>query len=113
LIENFISRMNVDIKYEISDDIEKNWDRYIKEERDIELTKITANKSLGLNEKETKKYMAKCFDRGEIIEHGSEITDIFKKPRPWNSGNEEKKKAIEELTNFFEKYYDISNSKII
>jgi type I site-specific restriction-modification system R (restriction) subunit len=114
LIDEFINSINVEKKQLKEDSIEKEWDKYIQEQKKKELKKIINNTSLKLDEIQTKKYINKCFKNGEIIENGTSLADILKLPKsPFSSETKQRKKdALNAMIKFFEKFYDISNSEI-
>ena len=108
LIMQFIDRMTP-----TKGDVEDQWDEYVKEAREKELTTII--KEERLKESETRDFVSKAFEDGYITTTGIAITKVLPPiPLFGGGGNREAKKetVIGKLKSFFDKFWDISFGKL-
>lgn len=102
LIENFISGIN-DVE-----DVMAEWNRYITEERERELSQIICEEKL--REPETRKFLENAFHDGEIRTTGTDI-DRLMPPVSRFSGDgaraKKKQTVINKLKAFFERFFGI------
>mgnify|MGYP003291267166 CR=1 FL=1 len=106
LIEDFISR------YTPCDDVLDTWNEFIAAEQERELMQISEEE--GINNQKAYEFMANAFKDGRIPEEGTAITEIlpdtarsFFKGNPGNR-SETKKRILDKMKVYFEKYYSIS-----
>jgi len=101
LIEQFISRVNVDSS------VQGDWRRYVSAREKADLAEIiTAEK---LKPEETRKFMTNAFRDGAVKTTGTDIDKLMPPISRFDSGNRAKKKqsVIEKLKTFFEKYFGL------
>lgn len=103
LIEAFIEGIN-DI-----DDVLIGWHNFIGESKEEDVKKIIEENNL--KEKETREYLSKCWENGEVISLGEDLDKIMPPMSRFGNSNRDIKKAIvlEKIREFFDKYYSISN----
>ncbi len=102
LIENFISGIN-DV-----DDVMAEWNSYVAEERERELSQIIHDEKL--REPETRKFLENAFRDGEIKTTGTDIDRLMPPvSRFGGDGARAKKKqaVIDRLKAFFERFFGI------
>ena len=103
LIENFIERVNE------TDNINEEWKNFIKKEKEKELDKII--KEENLKEEDTKKFIQNAFRDGYIKTTGTDIDKIMppvsRFSKEGNKRKEKKQKVIENLKEFFDKFFGI------
>lgn len=104
LIDNFISKLNVDTN--VYDD----WKKFVKEQKEIDLKNLISEENL--NEIETRKFLDNSFRDGQVKTTGTDIEKILPPMRRFGGGNRaEKKEAItEKVKKFFEKYFGIGSN---
>lgn len=105
LIDEFIKRINNESR--------SDWNNFVIKMKKEEIDKIIRNEHLNRNE--TYKYIEECFRDGYIKENGTSIIKILPPISRFSQNNSRanvKKKILNILSDFFEKYYDISNSKL-
>lgn len=102
LIETFIAGIN-DVE-----DVLNEWNAYIANAREQELTAIIAEEKL--KDEETRKFIENAFRDGEIKTTGTEITELLPPVSRFGGGNREQKKqtVIDKLKAFFERFFGIS-----
>lgn len=104
LIDNFISKMNVDTN--VYDD----WKKFVKEQKEIDLKNLISEENL--NEIETRKFLDNSFRDGQVKTTGTDIEKILPPMRRFGGENRaEKKEAItEKVKKFFEKYFGLGSN---
>ena len=105
LIENFIAGIN-DV-----DDVMIEWNRFVAEEREKELTQIIREEKL--REEETRKFLANAFRDGEIKTTGTDIDKLLPPvSRFGGDGARAKKKqtVIDKLKKFFQRFFGIGEA---
>ena len=106
LIENFIAGIN-DV-----DDMMIEWNRFVAEEREKELTQIIREEKL--REEETRKFLANAFRDGEIKTTGTDIDKLLPPvSRFGGDGARAKKKqtVIDKLKKFFQRFFGIGEAE--
>lgn len=88
-----------------TNDIKAELDNYVKEEKEKQLKNLI--KEYELKEDETRKYLDYCSKRGYVKTCGTDIDNILHPISRFGKNNraEKKKKIINEITTFFEKFY--------
>lgn len=106
LIETFIADVN-DV-----DDVVTEWNAYVSEQREKELTQIIQEEKL--KEPETRKYMANAFRDGEIKTVGTDIDKLMPPVSRFGGGGRTQKKqtVIDKLKEFFDKYFGVGGSSM-
>ena len=104
LIETFIAGVN-DV-----DDVMAEWNTFVSEQREKELTKIIQEEKL--KEPETRKYLANAFRDGEIKTVGTDIDKLMPPVSRFGGGGRAQKKqgVIDKLKSFFDKFFGIGGS---
>ena len=104
LIETFIAGVN-DV-----DDVMAEWNTYVSEQREKELTKIIQEEKL--KEPETRKYLANAFRDGEIKTVGTDIDKLMPPVSRFGGGGRAQKKqgVIDKLKGFFDKFFGIGGN---
>ena len=105
LIENFIAGIN-DV-----DDVMIEWNRFVAEEREKELTQIIREEKL--REEETRKFLTNAFRDGEIKTTGTDIDKLLPPvSRFGGDGARAKKKqtVIDKLKKFFQRFFGIGEA---
>ncbi len=101
LIDSFIDQ------YTPKDDVNDEWNRFVKEHQQIELNQIIEGEHL--KKEETHKFVAQAFRDAGVKETGTAIADILPPMSPFDVNRAEKKdKVLDLLKKFFTKFYDIS-----
>lgn len=104
LIENFISGVN-----EIEDVMEE-WQRYVQEEREKELSKIITDEDLKVAD--TRKFIENAFHSGEIKTTGTDIDKILPAMSRFGGARKAKKQTvIGKLLAFFERFFGIGGTE--
>ncbi len=101
LIEQFISRVNVDSS------VQGDWRRYVSEQEQADLAEIISAEKL--KPEETRKFMANAFRDGAVKTTGTDIDRLMPPVSRFGGGSRAKKKQgiIEKLKAFFEKYFGL------
>ncbi len=101
LIEQFISRVNVDSS------VQGDWRRYVSEQEQADLAEIISTEKL--KPEETRKFMANAFRDGTVKTTGTDIDRLMPPVSRFGGGSRAKKKQgiIEKLKAFFEKYFGL------
>ncbi len=101
LIEQFISRVNVDSS------VQGDWRRYVSEQEQADLAEIISTEKL--KPEETRKFMANAFRDGAVKTTGTDIDRLMPPVSRFGGGSRAKKKQgiIEKLKAFFEKYFGL------
>lgn len=104
LIETFIAGVN-DV-----DDVMAEWNTFVSEQREKELTKIIQEEKL--KEPETRKYLANAFRDGEIKTVGTDIDKLMPPVSRFGGGGRAQKKqgVIDKLKGFFDKFFGIGGN---
>jgi len=104
LIDKFISKINA------STDVFKDWTRFVKEQKEIDLKNLITEENL--NEEETRKFLDNSFRDGQVKTTGTDIEKILPPMRRFGGDNrtEKKQSIITKINKFFEKYLGISNN---
>lgn len=101
LIEGFISDINV------SASVSEDWKRYVDERREADIKALIARENL--QPEETRKFLDNTFRSGELKTIGEDIQKIMPPSNPFDiKSSEKKKRIIERLKEFFEKYVGLS-----
>ena len=106
LIENFIAGIN-DV-----DDVMIEWNHFVAEEREKELTQIIREEKL--REEETRKFLTNAFRDGEIKTTGTDIDKLLPPvSRFGGDGARAKKKqtVIDKLKKFFQRFFGIGEAE--
>lgn len=106
LINQFIDSLNQD------SDIYKDFETFMNSKKCEELDKIIAEENLKSDE--TYDFIRKSFDRGNIEENGTDIVNILPQMSRFSVDNDRAKKknsVITKLSEFFDKFFSISNDK--
>ncbi|NDO20361.1 type I restriction endonuclease subunit R [Lachnospiraceae bacterium MD329] len=98
LIESFIKTINA------SSNINDDWRRFVREQKDSDLDKIIEGEKL--KAEETKEFINNSFRDGILKTTGTDIAKIMPPMSRFGGGNREEKKQnlIEKLRKFFDKY---------
>ena len=104
LIDKFISKINA------STDVFKDWSKFVKEQKEIDLKNLISEENL--NEEETRRFLDNSFRDGQVKTTGTDIEKILPPMRRFGGGNrtEKKQSIITKINKFFEKYLGISNN---
>ena len=104
LIENFIAGVNE------SGDILNEWNGYVAEKREEDLSAIIQGERL--KEDDTRRYMENAFRDGEIKTAGTDIDALLPPISRFGSGTRAKKKqsVIDKFKGFFERYFGIGSA---
>jgi len=100
LIDKFIANLNN------SADVDGDWNKFVKENKDKDLDKIIAEEKLDAGK--TKRFMDLSFKNGKISDEGTDLSDCLP-PISMRGGKRQQKKrtVLEKLRAFFEKYFGI------
>ena len=97
LIEGFIEAVNA------STSVDDEWKRYVHERKEAELSALILRE--GLKPDETRKFLERAFQSGELKTIGEGIQNIMPPSNPFDRKSGERKKGIvERIREFFEKY---------
>jgi type I restriction enzyme R subunit len=100
LIEGFVSRVNV------STQIDEDWQKFVQEQKGTDLAALIADEKL--KEEETRRFVDNAFRDGTLKTTGTDIDKILPPVSRFGGGGgdraEKKRKVIEKLQGFFEKY---------
>ena len=104
LIDKFISKINA------STDVFKDWSKFVKEQKEIDLKNLISEENL--NEEETRRFLDNSFRDGQVKTTGTDIEKILPPMRRFGGDNrtEKKQSIITKINKFFEKYLGISNN---
>ena len=102
-----VARANNDV-----DDVVTEWNAYVSEQREKELTQIIQEEKL--KEPETRKYLANAFRDGEIKTVGTDIDKLMPPVSRFGGGGRTQKKqtVIDKLKEFFDKYFGVGGSSM-
>lgn len=106
LINQFITSLDIDSI------IDEDWQKFVEEKKIEELEKII--KSENLDKEATYKFINNAFRNGNIATTGTEIAGVLppiSKFRPDGARTKKRESVLNKLSNFFEKFFDISNDK--
>lgn len=107
LIEQFIVSLNV------NSSIDDDWRTFVDAKKLEELDKIIEDE--GLNRDETHKFIESAFRDGAVQSTGTAIAKILPPVSRFSADNSRTKKretVIDKLTNFFNKFFDISGERL-
>jgi predicted nuclease of restriction endonuclease-like (RecB) superfamily len=98
LIERFVEQVNV------SDKIDDDWQRFVRERKEEELTALIASEKL--KDEETRRFIDMSFRDGALKTTGTDLDRILPPVSRFGGGGRDAKKqgVIEKLMGFFEKY---------
>ena len=102
LIEKFIDALTPE------SDVDSDWETYVKEQKETELTDIITTEQL--KPEETRKFMDEAFRDGNVSDSGTAIAKILppmSRFTPSGERNQKKNKVVEMLRAFFDKFKDI------
>ena len=102
LIENFIKTINASSK------VEEDWQGFVKEQKEAELSKLIAEEKL--KPEETRNFVELSLRDGALKTTGTDIDKILPAVSRFGSSNRTRKKEgiIEKLKRFFEKYLGVA-----
>ncbi len=103
LIEKFVNNMTSEIT-----DIDREWQQYLTNERDLELKKIIME--LRLKPLETEKFIRLSFHYGYIDDEGTEFSDILppiSRFSPMGELSSIRRNALDRLTAFFNRFHGV------
>src|SRR5690606_17636422 len=103
LIEKFVDSLTP------SSDVDEDWQKYVKEQKEAELNQIIAEESL--REEATKTFVENSFKNGEIQSTGTSFAKILPPVSRFSpTGDLAKKKetVLEKLKAYFDRYFNIS-----
>jgi type I restriction enzyme R subunit len=106
LIEQFIESLN---KKSV---VDEDWQKFLEKKKIEELEKIITDENL--NSDETHNFIANAFRDGNISTTGTSITKVLPPVSRFSKTGERTKireNIIEKFTQFFEKFFDISERK--
>ncbi len=106
LIENFISTIN------INTDINADWQRFVKKQREADIQILITEEKLKLEE--TRKFVENAFRDGIFKTTGTDIDRLMPPVSRFGSGanrNKKKQIVIEKLKAFFEKYFGLVSAE--
>jgi type I restriction enzyme R subunit len=106
LINQFITSLDV---YSV---VDEDWQKFVEEKKQEELEKIIENENL--DRKATYKFINNAFRDGGVPVTGTEIAGVLppiSKFRPDGARTKKRESVLDKLTNFFDKFFDISSSK--
>lgn len=107
LIEQFIVSLNV------NSSVDDDWRTFVDAKKLEELDKIIEDE--GLNRDETHKFIESAFRDGSVQSTGTAIAKILPPVSRFSADNSRTKKretVIDKLTNFFNKFFDISGERL-
>ena len=101
LIHGFINTVNA------ATDVDRDWQSYVQQQKKQELEQIIAEEKL--KPAEAQRYVANAFRDGALKTTGTDIDQILPPVSRFGGGNrtEKKKTIIQQLAQFFEKYFGI------
>ena len=102
LIENFIGSVNADT------DVEKSWKDFVEQRKDEDLKEIIDSEHL--KPQETKTFIEKSFQDGQVRTTGTDIDKILPPMSRFGGSDnrqEKKKTVVEKLQAFFERYFGL------
>ena len=94
------------------DDVVTEWNTYVSEQREKELTQIIQDEKL--KEPETRKYLANAFRDGEIKTVGTDIDKLMPPVSRFGGGGRTQKKqtVVDKLKGFFDKFFGIGGGSM-
>lgn len=107
LIEQFITSLNADTT------VDEDWRKFVDAKKVEELNKIIADE--GLDHEETYRFIDNAFRDGSLQSTGTAIAKILPPVSRFSADNSRGKKrdtVLDKLTNFFNKFFDISNNRL-
>ena len=94
------------------DDVVKDWNKFVEQERDAELSNIIREE--GLKPKETRSFINQSIADGYVTSSGVAITKVMPPMPIFGKGAEnrenKKRRILEKLTAFFNKYFNLSSA---
>jgi type I restriction enzyme R subunit len=107
LINQFITSLDV---YSV---VDEDWQKFVEEKKQEELEKIIENENL--DREATYKFINNAFRDGGVPVTGTEIAGVLppiSKFRPDGARTKKRESVLDKLTNFFDKFFDISSRKL-
>lgn len=107
LIEQFISSLNP------TSSIDDDWHTFVDAKKLEELDRIIAEENL--DHDETYKFIENAFRDGAVQSTGTAITKILPPVSRFSQNNErgiKRESVLDKLTNFFNRFFDISSGKL-
>ena len=103
LIENFIQTVGIDTN------IDKEWIKYVSEQKEKDISKIIEDEKL--KSAETHKFIDDAFYNGTLKTTGTDIDKLMPRMSRFGGGQRDikKKDIIEKLSSFFEKYFGLGH----
>ncbi len=110
LIENFIATVNT------STDVNADWQRFVKEQRETDIQTLIAEERL--KPEETRRFVENAFRDGVLKTTGTDVDRLMPPVSRFGgggSGSRDKKKqtVIEKLKGFFEKYFGLVSPEVL
>lgn len=107
LIEDFIAEINE------TTDVDKDWQKFIKKQKEQDLSAIIADEKL--KPEEAEKFINNAFRDGVLKTTGTGIDKILPPISRFGGGGraEKKQSVIEKLLKFFDKYFGLVNQDVI
>lgn len=110
LIENFIATVNT------STDVNADWQRFVKEQRETDIQTLIAEERL--KPEETRRFVENAFRDGVLKTTGTDVDRLMPPVSRFGgggSGPRDKKKqtVIEKLKGFFEKYFGLVSPEVL
>lgn len=101
LIESFIATINAD------SDVHGDWRKFVAQQKEADLDNLIVEEKL--KAEETKKFIDNSFRDGTLKTTGTDIDTLMPPTSRFGGGNraEKKKKVVEKLKKFFEKYFGL------
>ena len=107
LINDFVDSLNE------SSIVDDEWSSYVKRKKKEELEKIITEENL--DPEKTYAFMKKSFRNQEVSSTGTELSDILPPMSRFSKDGrltKKKKTVFTKLSNFFKRFFDISNSEL-
>lgn len=107
LIENFIATINT------STDVNADWQRFVREQREIDIQALIAEEKL--KPEETRKFVENAFRDGVLKTTGTDIDRLMPPVSRFGGGgsrDQKKQTIIEKLKGFFEKYFGLVSPEV-
>lgn len=108
LINEFIASLDVDVAFD------ESWQSFVNRKKIEELEKIIKDENLNKNSVYT--FIKNSFRDGEIITTGTTISEMLPPMSRFSKDDDRSKKrksVFDKLTNFFDKFFDISGNNLI
>ncbi len=107
LINQFITSLDVHSV------VDEDWQRFVNKRKEEELEQIIKNENL--DREATYKFVRNAFRDGNVATTGTAITKVLppiSRFSPTGERTQKRENVLDKLTNFFEKFFDISGGKL-